>query len=237
MGGEERVDQDCAIPARMSKHAKPNYRTSSHVLINFHTTLLTEETFSLFVLTMKITAVVLTLVAHVVALVAGFHPVVLAKHPVTKTALQMGMLDNMFKPFHGHGTGEGHFEEMMAEERAVLKERKKRHLNKKDLKAKYHEKEGWVERLLHTFHGHGSGENDLDDMYKAQQQVLYERREYSGNKKKLRNKYKDYNKEHHSEVTTVAFDPADLNKAEDDAMYIDDHAQPFRMPWDKKLKP
>ena len=166
--------------------------------------------------------------------VAGFAPRNAEKR--VATAIQMGLLDKMFQPIHGHGTGEGHYEEMMAEEQAVLKERKRRHLNKKDLKAKYHKNEGWIESMLHTFHGHGSGENDLDEMYKTQQKVLYERREYEGNKKKLRNKYKDFKQDHHHEVKTVAHDPAALNKAEDDAMYVDE-TQTFRMPWDKKLKP
>lgn len=190
--------------------------------------------FVLASLTMKITAAITVFLANLAGLVAGFHPV--SRPAVKKTAIQMGLLDNMFKPIHGHGTGEGHYDEMFQEEQAVLKDRKRRHLNKKDLKAKYR-KESWIETMLHTFHGHGSAENELDEMYKTQQQVLYERREYGTNKASLRSKYKDNKKDHHDEIKTIKFDPAALNKAEDDAMYIDENAQLFRMTWDKKSKP
>jgi ABC-type transport system substrate-binding protein len=135
-------------------------------------------------------------------------------------------LDSLFRPFHGHGTGETHMKEMADEERALMKDRQ--HYRKNDLKKKYG-KESWVDSLInHPLHGHGSGENKLDEMYKAQQQLLYERREYYGNKDMLKKKYHSFQVDHHNEIKTIKDDPKMLNKKEDDAMWIDRPLQKLR---------
>lgn len=123
--------------------------------------------------------------------------------------------------------------EMYDEEQALYDDRRS-HYQKRMLHDKYNP-ESWLDKLLnHPLHGHGSGETTLEDMYEAQQQVLYERREYFGQKEMLRRKYSDYETDHLRDIRTLDVDtPAMKNQKEDDAMWIDDS---FRMPWEKENK-
>jgi len=151
-----------------------------------------------------------------------------------------------FRPMHGHGSGEKKLGEIYREEQAVLKDRKA-HYTKDALKKKYKKKGGknFLEDFFsHPFHAQGSGqsESELDAMYAAQQQVLYERREYLGNKDKLRKKYSKLNEDHLKDIPLHKHDPKLLNQKEDEAMYVDDNykAQAFEIPFLKKfnnLKP
>lgn len=183
-------------------------------------------------LTMK-TVCVLILIACTKAL--GFQIV-----PQTRksTALRMSFLDNIFKPMHGAGTERGHEKEYWDAQQDLLHERRD-HYSKKDLKKKYAPKKNWLENMLHPYHGHGSGEDVLDEIYANQQKILYERREYYGNKDMLKKKYRNPEADHHGEIKTIAHDPKKLNEQEDAAMYVDDSAS-FHFPWEKpnpKLKP
>lgn len=155
----------------------------------------------------------------------------------TMVELNMGLFDNMFKPIHGHGSGEKQLEEAFREEQNVLKDRKA-HYQKKQLKKKYKKSDNWLMNMFaEPLHGHGSGEDDLEEIFKAQQQVLYERREYFGNKDALKKKYKNFNQSHLGEIKVHEVDPAEQNKKEDKAMYIDEGYN-FKFPWEnKKLKP
>jgi hypothetical protein len=165
-----------------------------------------------------------------------------------------GWLDNMFKPVHGHPgrLREDDLDELYKDQQRLLKERKDHHMDKQHLHQKYARKEGFLESLLHPVHGGGSATpGDLDDMWRAQQELLYMRREYGTNHQKLRNKY--YHKSHEQleaqrheenvewEKGHRRGDPRLLNQKEDDAMYVDEgSSKPFlnlKMPWDKKLKP
>jgi len=166
----------------------------------------------------------------------------------TTTELAMGWMDNvqdMFKPMHGHGSGEKKLGEIYKEEQALLKDRQQ-HYNKDVLKKKYKQQPGGnflQEFFSHPFHAQGSrhDESQLDEMYAAQQQVLYERREYLGNKDQLRRKYSHVNEDHLKDIPTHPHDPARLNKKEDEAMYVDDQAPVFEIPffkrWNQSLKP
>jgi hypothetical protein len=57
-------------------------------------------------------------------------------------------------------------------------------------------------------------------MFAAQLQLLYERREYSGNKDTLKTKYQE-SKNRLKDIPVHKFDHAVLNKKEDDAMHVD----------------
>lgn len=161
----------------------------------------------------------------------------------TATELRMGWMDDMFKPVHGHGSGEKQLDQIYREEQAVLKDRKE-HYNKNEMKKKYKKKQGsFLEDFFsNPFHGQGSDhdERDYDEMYRAQQQVLYERREYLGNKDKLRKKYSRIGEDHIKDIPLHPHDPKRLNQKEDDAMYVDEGAPTFEIPFFKKknqLKP
>lgn len=158
----------------------------------------------------------------------AFVPLQAARSP-SVTQLGMGWMDNFnFRPMHGHGSGEKKLGEIYREEQAVLQERKKQGYTKDSLKKKYKKREGnksFLEDFFsHPFHGHGSGEDEseLDSMYAAQQQVLYERREYYGNKDKLRKKYSRVGEDHIKDIPLHQHDPKVLNQKEDEAMYVDD---------------
>jgi hypothetical protein len=169
--------------------------------------------------------------------VGGFAPVIQRCCKVDTTELRMGLFDQLFKPVHGHGSGEKNLDEIFKEEQELLKERKA-HYSKTQLKNKYAPKSSsnWLDQLFsQPLHGHGSGEHDMEKMYQDQQKILYERREYI-NKDALKKKYKKTGVDHLNEIKTIADDPADLNKKEDDAMYIDETGG-FQFPWSKKLKP
>lgn len=84
-------------------------------------------------------------------------------------------------------------------------------------------KDSWIENAFNHFepiHGHGTGEKQLDDLFKAEQDLLKDRKSHYGNKKELRAKYKNFQKDHHNEIPVLSENPADLNKHEDDAMYV-----------------
>lgn len=178
--------------------------------------------------TMKLLVIVLGFVT-----VQSFVPF---QRKIAATQLQMGLLDKLFKPIHGHGSGEKELDEIFKGEQDLLRERKT-HYKKSQLKKKYAPKKNWIEQMIsEPIHGHGSGENEMDKMYKEQQKILYKRREYYGNKNMLKKKYKNTGVDHLSEIKTINANPADLNKREDDAMYVGEDTG-FQFPWINKLKP
>jgi hypothetical protein len=156
------------------------------------------------------------------------------------TELRMGFFEDLFnKPIHGHGSGEKKLGAIYKEEQDLLKDRRE-HYRKDQLKKKYSakKKNSWIDDMLsHPFHAQGSSHNEeeFDDMYKAQQQLLYERREYYGNRDMLKKKYAK-SKNHLQDIPVHQYDPAVLNKKEDDAMWIDENAPTFKFP-NFKLKP
>lgn len=158
-----------------------------------------------------------------------------------KKQFQTGFFDGLFRPIHGHGSGESKLGELYKAEQELLKERKEKY-RKDQLKEKYGKTKAtsWIDNILsHPFHTHGSGEKDYDAMYAAQQQVLYERREYYGNKDMLRKKY-HASKDHLKDIPVHQFDPAALNKKEDDAMYVEEKGNggfAFFKNFNPKLKP
>jgi hypothetical protein len=82
--------------------------------------------------------------------------------------------------------------------------------------------DSWIADVFNNFeplHGHGSGETELEEIQKTQEQLLSQRK--SLNKDTLKQKYRDWALDHHGEIPMIAFDPKDLNKKEDDAMYLD----------------
>lgn len=130
-------------------------------------------------------------------------------------------VQDMFqRPLHGHGTGANKLGTIYKEELAVLEDRKK-HYRKDQLHDKYaaknknNQNKSWLDDILsHPFHGRGSGQDKMDKMYQAQQQVLYERREYYGNKAQLRKKYSQH-VDHLKDIPVHPDDPAMLNQKED----------------------
>lgn len=135
----------------------------------------------------------------------------------TKMIPPKNPFEDWFRPVHGFGSGRKQLDQIFDAEQNVLRDRKA-HYQKTQLKDKYSPTHSWINKLLSPFHMHGSGETKLDDMYQAQQKILYERREYYGNKKMLHDKYRDH-KDHLRDIKVHPFDPAVLNKKEDDAMY------------------
>lgn len=83
----------------------------------------------------------------------------------------------------------------------------------------------WIENMFKSaFHGHGSAEDELDDMYLTQQKMLEERRELFGDSGHgMKDKYRDTKVDHLRDIPTHEHDPAMLNQKEDDAMYFDDN--------------
>jgi hypothetical protein len=201
---------------------------------------------------------IIFLVSLVSAAVHAFVPGQMTTQHTTTTTMaaaknkfEMGFFEKMFQPIHGHGTGETRLGEIYKAEQELLKERQ-HHYRKEQLKEKYAARvannKNWFDNVLsHPFHMHGSaaGEKDHDEMFKVQQQVLYERREYYGNKDMLRKKYHNNSPSrinHLNDIPVHKFDPRVLNKKEDDAMYVDDSAKGFQFPFFKtkvnpKLKP
>lgn len=90
----------------------------------------------------------------------------------------------------------------------------------------------WLDKFFsHPMHGHGTDEHSLDDMYDAQQQVLQERRKLFGNgHDAMQKKYSNPSVDHLRDIPTHEHNPAMLNKAEDDAMYIDEGDTGFSFP-------
>lgn len=82
----------------------------------------------------------------------------------------------------------------------------------------------WISDVFNNFepiHGHGTGHTELKEIRKDQKEVLAKRKSHV-EKEYLKEKYKDIGVDHHGEIPMIAFDPADLNKKEDDAMYVDE---------------
>lgn len=82
----------------------------------------------------------------------------------------------------------------------------------------------WISDFFNNFepiHGFGSAHDDLQQIRKDQKQMLQERKS-SAEKEVLKQKYQDHEIDHHGEIPMIAFDPAELNKKEDDAMYLDE---------------
>jgi len=187
--------------------------------------------------------------------VRGFHVQPSHSHQ-SPSALRMGFFDQLFsKPVHGHPgrLKEEDLDALYKDQQVLKKERQAHHVDKPHLKQKYaRKKENWLEQMLHPIHGSGSAtEEDLDDIYKQQQALLYMRREYGKSKSLLKKKYwhkSPSQQEAQRHVENVAWekthkkdDPKLLNQKEDDAMYIDEDAASnpllnLKMPWDN-LKP
>jgi hypothetical protein len=183
----------------------------------------------------------------------GFAPKPSAQAAASSTRL-CGWFDGVFKPIHGHpgNVREEDLDSMYEDQQKLLKARKDHHIDKGHLHQKYGRKEGFIESLLHPVHGRGSAtSSDLDDMWRAQQELMYMRREYGKNHQKLKNKY--YQKSHEQlenqrhaenvewEKRHCKGDPRLLNQKEDEAMYVDDASTNrflnLKMPWERKLKP
>ena len=191
---------------------KKRYRCGSitHQLpISFHHFLISQiDSFTtlLFSTMMKILA---TFIASM-SLAMAFQ---VAPNTRPATTLQMGFLDNMFQS------------PKKAEAPAPVAEKKKK--SKKN--------DAWIHSMFkEPIHGHGSAENDLEEMYQAQQRMLAERRQMFG-REGMRAKYKDYKADHLRDIPLHKHDPASLNKKEDDAMYVDENDSGFSFPW--SLKP
>lgn len=77
--------------------------------------------------------------------------------------------------------------------------------------------EDWIKNMFTTpVHGGGSAnDEDLDDMYSAQQDMLAERRKHFDHKT-LKSKYEKVGKDHLRDIPTIAHDPKMLNQKEDD---------------------
>jgi hypothetical protein len=174
--------------------------------------------------------------------------------PALSTTRLSGWLDNMFKPIHGHPgqLREEDLDEIYKDQQKLLKARREHHLDKEHLHQKYGRKESFIESFLHPIQGRGTASStDLSDMWEAQQELLYKRREYGKNHQKLKSKYfsksheqleaqrhaenMEWEKSHHNG------DPRLLNQKEDDAMYVEESTNDpffiFKMPWGKNLKP
>jgi len=91
---------------------------------------------------------------------------------------------------------------------------------------------GFFDKLFDKpLHGHGSGENDLDEQWEAQQAILRERRAHGIDKAHLKEKYSH---EENRKTFDVGGRSQDYNSGE---MYVEESkpkkkAQ-MKMPWDK----
>jgi len=133
-----------------------------------------------------------------------------------ETALSMGLFDGMFAPKPIQ-------QEEEPEPPAPVATKKRRNDAKLNRK--------WISSMFNNpFHGHGSAENELEDMYEAQQKMLEERQQLFGNWEANRKKYKDFTVDHLRDIRTHEHDPAQLNKKEDDAMYVDENDPGFSFP-------
>lgn len=172
----------------------------------------------------------------------------------TTTSLE-GWLDNLFKPVHGHPgrLRQEDLDKLYEDQQKLQRERKTHHLDKPHLHQKYaKKKEGLVESMLHPLHGRGTATSaELEDMWSAQQELLYMRREYGKSHDKLKKKYAhkshdDLEAQRHKEDVSWEKrhhkgNPALMNQKEDDAMYIEEDKTFSFMnllkPWQGKLKP
>ena len=152
-------------------------------------------------------------------LAAAFQVAPVTTRPIT--SLQMGLFDNMFqKPEPVKKVAQP----------TATSEPKKRKKKSDD----------WISNVFkEAFHGHGSAENELDEMYEAQQKMLQERRKLFGSDghDRMHAKYQDVGVDHLRDIPLHEHDPATLNQMEDDAMYVDDNDKGFSFPWSNKFKP
>jgi hypothetical protein len=161
----------------------------------------------LFVLPTMKTILSLVLVAYA----AAFAPQ--QQRLKSSSALDMGMFDNMFS------------KKKAAAPTAVPQ-----------AKNSSRKKKNWVDNMFtEPIHGHGSDEDKIKEMYEEQQAMLHNRQSLFGSDQ-MKKKYKGTKKDHLSEIETIDFDPKNLNKKEDDAMYVDENTPTFDFPWGK-LKP
>lgn len=126
------------------------------------------------------------------------------------TELHAGLFDNLFQPIHGRESGEKDLGST------------KTQLKKKDF-SKNKGRDKWIASFFSDFepiHGHGTAEKNLDEIKQAQEQVLHERKKSYGNKNMLKKKYSNPKLDHHGEIPVISQNPADLNKKEDDSMYV-----------------
>lgn len=93
---------------------------------------------------------------------------------------------------------------------------------------------GWLENLFEKpLHGHGSGEDDLDEQWRMQQEILHDRRTHGIDKSHLKAKYAD---EENRKTFDVGGRTSDDSGSE---MYVDEGrkraAAPKKMkfPWEK----
>mmetsp|Transcript_7888 Transcript_7888/g.19023 ORF Transcript_7888/g.19023 Transcript_7888/m.19023 type:complete len:199 (-) Transcript_7888:160-756(-) len=97
--------------------------------------------------------------------------------------------------------------------------------SKKTSKKSMKKTDKWISDIFNNFepvHGHGSGHAELKEIQKNQKEVLVERKSHV-EKEFLKKKYRNHEVDHHGEIPMIAFDPADLNKKEDDAMFVDEN--------------
>ena len=83
----------------------------------------------------------------------------------------------------------------------------------------------WISDVFNNFepiHGLGSGHAELKEIRRDNQDVLASSKSHA-KKEYLKKKYRNPQVDHHGEIPMIAFDPADLNKKEDDAMYLDEN--------------
>ena len=159
-------------------------------------------------------------------LAVGFQGVVPPMTTTSRTAgtsshLQMGLLDDLFKP-----------KPVPAKKTA----KQEAYEAQASTKRRRFKKEGaalWLDKFFsHPVHGHGSDEHSLDDMYEAQQQVLQERQKLFGDGHSvMKNKYSTPGVDHLRDIQTHEHDPAMLNRLEDEAMYIDENDTGFSFPF------
>ena len=91
---------------------------------------------------------------------------------------------------------------------------------------------GFFDKLFDKpLHGHGSGENDLDEQWEAQQAILRERRAHGIDKQHLKEKYSHEENRKTFDVSAKAGQDYDGGE-----MYAEEKKAPanqIKFPWDK----
>jgi hypothetical protein len=151
----------------------------------------------------------LLLFTLVIAVATAFAPQPVGRSATATDAKVQEFLDRIFSP--NQNKQEMDMSSTKAAAPSVKKSKKKA--------------DNWISDVFNNFeplHGHGSGETELEEIQKTQDQLLSQRK--SLNKDTLKQKYRDWALDHHGEIPMIAFDPKDLNKKEDDAMYLDENS-------------
>lgn len=93
---------------------------------------------------------------------------------------------------------------------------------------------GWLDKLFDKpLHGHGSGENELDEQWRVQQEILQARRSQGLDKEHLKEKYSH---EENRKTFDVSGRTQDYNSGE---MYVEESkkkvatGKKMKFPWDK----